>query len=94
MRHIIAEGIRFGHKISVEVKGDTFLFNGKPNEIEMKFLDADLQMKPVYPGAYVPTDAYEDANIYNVLKYHYFDDDPDIQAEGLAPIESEEGTVY
>lgn len=94
MRHIIAEGKRFGHKISVEVKGDKFLFNGKPNEIEMKFLDADLQVMPVFDGTYIPTDAYEDINIYNVLKNHYFDDTPDIQAEGLTPLEHEEGRVY
>lgn len=96
--HIIAEGMKHGEKISVEVTGHgknkKFLFNGKSNKYEMQILNILLHERPVCCGTYIADYDYDDTNIYNILENYYFDDKPDIQAEDLEPIPCKEGIVY
>ena len=95
---IIAEGMKHGEKISVEVTGHgknkKFLFNGKPNKYEIQILNILLHERPVCCGTYIADYDYDDTNIYNILENYYFDDKPDIQAEDLEPIPYAKGRVY
>lgn len=91
--YILAKGTKFGKRWRIEVKNKKFLFNGSENKAMMKILDLELKSRPVYDGTYVPTDAYEDANIYNVLKNFFFDDNPQITANSMQKLPNE-GEVY
>lgn len=91
--YILAKGKKFGQRIRIEVKNKQILINGRSNDPMAKILDIELQMRPVFAGTYIPEDAYEDVNIYNVLKNHFFDSTPEIKANSIKPM-PDEGLVY
>lgn len=98
--HLIVEGKRYSKKVKIEVTGKQhkeFLFNSKKDPTEKAILADELKKKPIFAGTYAPINAYEDANIYNVLTNYYFDDPPKvILAEDIRPIpyDNDEGVVY
>lgn len=71
----------------------SFLFNGEENAGLEKGLMMELEVCRPF-GNYYP-EVMEPLNILNTLKNFYiFDETPDIETEGVEPLEYEKGVVY
>lgn len=88
--YILAKGTKYGKKLRIEVKNKQILINGKTDGPMIEIFKAYLHEKPVFDGTYIPQSAFEDVNIYNVLRNYFFDNDPDITANGITPIPNED----
>lgn len=71
-------------------------FDGKRDQGMWQKLVSLLKRKFIVAGSYAPSNAYSSINIYNVLKYHLFDDPPQVEVlEGeIEFMPGEEGVIY
>ena len=98
---IEAKGTKHGRKITITVTGGTngvqYRIDGVHEILRGAYLDAlkaELHERHVVAGTYVPPEDNTHVNILNVLQYYYFDDNPQIKADGIDEMPHEEGVVY
>lgn len=97
---IKAVGKKGGYTITVVVTKDNgkylYEFSGC-NSILFETLQGmiadELEEQYIIAGTYVPP-VESDVNVLNVLTEHFFDEPPQIEAEGIEEMPYEDGVIY
>lgn len=92
---ITATGKYSGEKMKVQYENGKCTFNGKKDNILKMILDIELRERHSIAGTFYP-EVDSNLNVYNVLQYYFFDDEPviEVKDEEIEEMPCEEGVVY
>ena len=98
---IKAKGEKYGRQLTITIskKDDEYFYDvegckEKEKVIFISGIQYELSQRYLFAGTYTPKRDEEDINFLNVLTNYYFDDTPEIDAEGIEPMPHEKGVIY
>lgn len=93
---IKATGKVDGKLLNVKYEDGTFLFNNQLDEFYSDLIRIRLDQRYPIGGTYYTKDAMDVLNIINVLRYHFFDHNTEVEIknEVIPEMPHEEGVIY